>query len=793
MANPLQRAVVRRQATYLAIIIALLTFSLFLRGKISLTTVMGDDVLASADRVTALLQARRADDYSAVPPPSSPLHRVTDTLASRTILDQASRDSLDLREVDQGDAQVDAAFARLMLTGSRGLVVTVLWQFAHRYQMRNEYHKLEQTVNAVTQLQPNFTMPWLYQSWNISYNVSVENDRMSDMYYFIARGIELLAKGERLNRNSPDMRYYIAFYYQNKFSVSDKVTTLRSQMQLSCIKPSERNPDRFRDPVTKRMSPAQMQEFRKFMRANPQLTRRLHDFYVKQRERKQPVEMMDLVRFLEENQRVPTRYDKDRQDILLPASEQFPILPPAFDEGPEEKNPNIEILDDTFDAFLAARAWFLYANTALPPPEPEPEGSRVLTAKELFKYRIPRSPMMIIFRQGAMRAQTYLAERLQKEGWFDGDTRWTPEDWLEGEDLASGTSSLDAWRKAFNMWSLHGEMNGLKYDPQKLAMWGELAAAIPSDDRLSSLSDEQLKALGIRREQIRARNILRIYQLNRTHTNYAFFLNSTEAEADPMTVRARQKLFDAEESRQAGRDAEAIDRYVKALSAWRQVLLRYEDFSRSDKPEEDTYEAQMNLVRLLETRPEIMKEGRAVHEAIKAIVPFAADGTGQFPLSADIARDIAEHESNLRVAMYDPRIQTRVDQLSSTSNRDSSLSKDWPVVIQWQQSFAKAAFRNANPAASPSEADKAADSPEWRAKGVAMILDKGADNRDAARAREAIARQVIIKEYEWLPEYRKPFKDDENRWVREASMKVVRDRLGLVRPKPVTGQTVELH
>ena len=39
------------------------------------------------------------------------------------------------------------------------------------------------------------------------------------MYFYIARGIELLAEGERRNQRSPDMRYQIAFYYQNKFGV----------------------------------------------------------------------------------------------------------------------------------------------------------------------------------------------------------------------------------------------------------------------------------------------------------------------------------------------------------------------------------------------------------------------------------------------------------------------------------------------------------------------------------------------------------------------------------------------
>ena len=58
-------------------------------------------------------------------------------------------------------------------------------------------------------------------------------DRLDDMYFYIARGFPVLAEGESLNRNNPDLRYNVGFYYQNKFGVSDRVTTLR--MSVSTI------------------------------------------------------------------------------------------------------------------------------------------------------------------------------------------------------------------------------------------------------------------------------------------------------------------------------------------------------------------------------------------------------------------------------------------------------------------------------------------------------------------------------------------------------------------------------
>src|SRR4029078_10648620 len=115
------------------------------------------------------------------------------------------------------------------------------------------------------------------------------------------------------------------------------------------------------------------------------------------------------VQFLEDNLNVPCRYDRDT-GRLADDRNQFPILPRAFPQGPEEFNPRSQNIDDSFDAFHAARAWYEYSLTVVPPPNPEPTGVVVLTGEDRFKYRIPKAPAMIIFRQGAPRAQSYLAE-----------------------------------------------------------------------------------------------------------------------------------------------------------------------------------------------------------------------------------------------------------------------------------------------------------------------------------------------------------------------------------------------
>src|SRR5262245_30523175 len=241
--NPLQRAAFNRKLMYFGAIVVLFTLSMMWRGAIP--------VPLESSTASAAEPFRWASDHS--------------------IQNQSRR--LELWELDptEGEAEVSGSALRLALTGSKGFMVTFLWHSAIEKQKRNDFHEFEALVGTVTKLQPNFITPWIFQSWNIAYNVSVEMHGSGDMYFYIARGIELLAEGERRNKRSPDMRYQIAFYYQNKFGVSDQVETLRCLFALSCIPQPERNPDRFIDPNTREVN---LVEFRQFCEKYPHLVRR---------------------------------------------------------------------------------------------------------------------------------------------------------------------------------------------------------------------------------------------------------------------------------------------------------------------------------------------------------------------------------------------------------------------------------------------------------------------------------------------------------------------------------------
>jgi len=547
------------------------------------------------------------------------------TLGKWTMRQQSDR--LELTEMAQGKVQLSDSAIRLMLTGSRGLAVCALWISAHENQKNEEWAFLERDVNNIITLQPHFVLPWLFQSWNFTYNVSVEMDRLGDMYFYIARGINLLAEGEEVNRYNPDIRYALAFYYQNKFYVSDKVTTLRCLFQLSCIPKEKRD-------YRKLLKGGQIDMeggFKEFVEQNPVLVRRLRETeiqYGKNRKGEtltmylapKPSEVVD---FLKENELLPNRYRDDAPGDLAERLSQFPVVPaPDFYRDPEEEmNPQRPVGDGQANGLRAARVWFRYANESIPPPTKEMGPTPTDYRDPERKRRVPKAPMLIIFRQGPPRAQTYIAENLAKEGWIDRST-WSvdsenKEAWFKETVLVTPTAnSQEEWEKAYSMWYNHIEENGFLLDdnPEKLRL--ELlakryarqrgiqeGAPVPPPRPEDEADPEMMLSA-------RAAGILRFNGLYRGVTNCETFLHQAAFEKDPRTIEARKILFEADAARRSERIDAAIKLYESVLGTqknpgkWGQILRERrrsaDALLKGDQILEETYEHQiryLNLVR----------------------------------------------------------------------------------------------------------------------------------------------------------------------------------------------------
>lgn len=522
---------------------------------------------------------------------------------------------LQLRETARGEVELTSSAVRLLLTGSRGLAVTVLWYNAMDKQKRNEWHELELIVKSITKLQPYFITPWLYQSWNIAFNVAVESDQPRDKYYYISRGLELLAEGERRNRGTgddyvkadedravypgnPELRHFMGFTYQLKIGTSDERLTMRSLLEMSVIDPIERRPERF----WLASSPGQvnLEELAKFTAKYPRLVRRL-------REGLRYENPAEIVRFLERNQKIPHRFlDVAKEQLATaPRSElkkpqdQFPIFPPPDELHWPDPRERSYRTDESIDVFLVARTWYEFAQKPLPPPTRNP--GPVVVDYDKRKHRLPKQMMAQIFRQYPARGQVYIAETLEQEGFFDQEG-WIVKDWFDNVSDDSGKivgreskyHSLNAWRKGYDQYRKYGIENGLYIPPEDIVKLNKEAEVYRKARNIQAEHLPQIRAGDRQGEMGRGLDAhLKLYYNNsyRTVTNFDTFLYQSEGESDPIILAARKALFNAEQRRKRSAATERmLELYEEGWRYYTLGCLKYPRFAQVGSMQEDLYE-----------------------------------------------------------------------------------------------------------------------------------------------------------------------------------------------------------
>jgi hypothetical protein len=569
--------------------------------------------------------------------------------------------ALALRDTDVGEVELSGRAVQLSLTGLRGWASCILWHFAMELQKKNQWDELETAVRSITKLQPHFITPWLFQSWNLSYNVAVQCDLPRDKYYYISRGVDLLAEGERQNQFQPELRFAMGTYYQQKISMADNKIPLQTLFEMSSIDPLKRQSRWFwayetdeagrpkvkvdkylrpvsldvegrevaRDqagrPVDAKGKPVVLDKehrprFEVFCEQHPRLARRL-------REQLGFATEKQAVTWLDENLKIPSLYGERVEGegslratrLKLNKEGPFPVLPPP-DNDPEKYDPvqppSLEALTGDWDAFAGARVWYAYAQEALPPANPDLPGQSERPIRDPIHHREPQHMTTIIFRNYPPRAQAYVAERLEEEGWYDA-AGWKLAGWFPGDRYSTGEPAVvgtgrewapDAWRKAYEMWKEHGARNHILYTREQLRsmqeqtkLYRETYNVAPGQEPrpLRPVDQNNEAMIASFKMYIALKAFDRAQQLS----NFHHFYVRADVEKEPETVRVRKALYEAEQLRKAGK-AQALPKYEAALKDWASILQDNVEFRKDEEIQEDSYEAELNYVQLLADTPE---------------------------------------------------------------------------------------------------------------------------------------------------------------------------------------------
>ena len=114
------------------------------------------------------------------------------------------------------------AFTTVALGGFRGLISNFLWVRANDLQKDDKFFEAAQLADWITKLEPTFTQVWLFQAWNMAYNISVKFKENApyvyeDRWRWVERGIRLLRDdGLRYNPNSILIYRELGWFFQHK-------------------------------------------------------------------------------------------------------------------------------------------------------------------------------------------------------------------------------------------------------------------------------------------------------------------------------------------------------------------------------------------------------------------------------------------------------------------------------------------------------------------------------------------------------------------------------------------------
>lgn len=116
------------------------------------------------------------------------------------------------------DMPPEVALAVTCLGAFRGLIVNFLWARTETLKQAGKYYEANTLAETITTLQPRFGQVWLFQSWNMAYNISVGTQTPQERWEWVSKGIELLR-----DRGIPYNETNIALYQQLSWTFFHKI------------------------------------------------------------------------------------------------------------------------------------------------------------------------------------------------------------------------------------------------------------------------------------------------------------------------------------------------------------------------------------------------------------------------------------------------------------------------------------------------------------------------------------------------------------------------------------------
>ncbi len=103
-----------------------------------------------------------------------------------------------------------------LLGGFRPLIVDYLWVKTSELQRNKQYEEIRTLLELIAMLQPRLKEVWTFNSWNMAYNISHQQETPSEKWHWVREGIDFASQGLETNLDSYDICEWIGYIYYNR-------------------------------------------------------------------------------------------------------------------------------------------------------------------------------------------------------------------------------------------------------------------------------------------------------------------------------------------------------------------------------------------------------------------------------------------------------------------------------------------------------------------------------------------------------------------------------------------------
>jgi len=106
----------------------------------------------------------------------------------------------------------------LVLGGFRGIVVDFLWIRGLARHQEKRFFELKTIFDLIANLQPNIPDVWIFQGWNMSYNIAHNMQTKEGKWKWVKAGLDYMEQGIPKNPTSGEIPAYLGHLYRHKFN-----------------------------------------------------------------------------------------------------------------------------------------------------------------------------------------------------------------------------------------------------------------------------------------------------------------------------------------------------------------------------------------------------------------------------------------------------------------------------------------------------------------------------------------------------------------------------------------------